>query len=82
MSKRRFDLASVLTRSTTGVPLGDAADIVRRLATDAALQDAKLIAEPWDCGGLYTYIVMAYIVMVYVVMAYTVMFRYSITSAI
>jgi isoamylase len=26
---------------------------VRAIATDAVLSRAKLIAEPWDCGGLY-----------------------------
>jgi len=45
----RFDLASTLTRDERGQPLEDP-PLVRRIATDPALQHCKLIAEPWDVG--------------------------------
>lgn len=48
----RFDLASVLCRGTDGEPV-DRPPVVERLAKDASLRDVKLIAEAWDCGGLY-----------------------------
>eukprot|EP00270_Netrium_digitus_P005096 TRINITY_DN1663_c0_g1_i1.p1 TRINITY_DN1663_c0_g1~~TRINITY_DN1663_c0_g1_i1.p1 ORF type:complete len:437 (+),score=117.56 TRINITY_DN1663_c0_g1_i1:137-1312(+) len=48
----RFDLASVLCRGTDGSPL-PAPPVIRAIAKDAVLQSVKLIAEPWDCGGLY-----------------------------
>ncbi|KNA12198.1 hypothetical protein SOVF_128120 isoform A [Spinacia oleracea] len=48
----RFDLASVLCRGTGGLPLG-APPLVRAIAKDAVLSKCKIIAEPWDCGGLY-----------------------------
>ncbi|MDE7228391.1 MAG: glycogen debranching protein GlgX [Treponemataceae bacterium] len=48
----RFDLASVLCRAEDGSiikypPLTD------RIAEDPLLRGAKIIAEPWDCGGAY-----------------------------
>ncbi|GMI90980.1 isoamylase 3 [Hibiscus trionum] len=48
----RFDLASVLCRGTDGSPL-DAPPLIRAIAKDATLSRCKIIAEPWDCGGLY-----------------------------
>ncbi|XP_048497909.1 isoamylase 3, chloroplastic isoform X6 [Beta vulgaris subsp. vulgaris] len=48
----RFDLASVLCRGTDGLPL-DAPPLVKAIAKDAVLSKCKIIAEPWDCGGLY-----------------------------
>ncbi|RVW17848.1 Isoamylase 3, chloroplastic [Vitis vinifera] len=48
----RFDLASVLCRGTDGSPL-NAPPIIREIAKDDILSRCKIIAEPWDCGGLY-----------------------------
>ncbi|XP_011626408.1 isoamylase 3, chloroplastic isoform X2 [Amborella trichopoda] len=48
----RFDLASVLCRGTDGSPL-NAPPLVKGIAKDAVLSRCKIIAEPWDCGGLY-----------------------------
>ncbi|OWM80983.1 hypothetical protein CDL15_Pgr007014 [Punica granatum] len=48
----RFDLASVLCRGTDGSPLS-APPLIRAIAKDATLSRCKIIAEPWDCGGLY-----------------------------
>ncbi|KAK7282836.1 hypothetical protein RIF29_11920 [Crotalaria pallida] len=48
----RFDLASVLCRGTDGSPL-NAPPLIRAIAKDAVLSRCKIIAEPWDCGGLY-----------------------------
>lgn len=69
----RFDLASILTRSsslwdkanvfgcgeglnadflTTGTPLSEP-PLIDMISNDPVLCDVKLIAEPWDCGGLY-----------------------------
>ncbi|KAH9625411.1 hypothetical protein KSS87_008201, partial [Heliosperma pusillum] len=48
----RFDLASIFCRGTDGSPL-DAPPLVRAIAKDAVLSKCKIIAEPWDCGGLY-----------------------------
>ncbi|KAI5058451.1 hypothetical protein GOP47_0026621 [Adiantum capillus-veneris] len=69
----RFDLASILTRSsslwdkanvfglgegldqdfiTTGTPLSEP-PLIDLISNDPVLCDVKLIAEPWDCGGLY-----------------------------
>ncbi|KAF5955330.1 hypothetical protein HYC85_008186 [Camellia sinensis] len=48
----RFDLASVLCRGTDGSPLS-APPIIRAIAKDSILSRCKIIAEPWDCGGLY-----------------------------
>lgn len=48
----RFDLASVLCRGTDGSPLL-APPLVKAIARDAVLSRCKIIAEPWDCGGLY-----------------------------
>jgi isoamylase len=48
----RFDLASVLCRGTDGAPLARP-PVIERMTKDPTLRDVKLIAEPWDCGGLY-----------------------------
>ncbi|KAK9107096.1 hypothetical protein Syun_023107 [Stephania yunnanensis] len=48
----RFDLASVLCRGIDGSPL-DSPPIIKAIAKDRVLSRCKLIAEPWDCGGLY-----------------------------
>ncbi|KAK9116253.1 hypothetical protein Sjap_015200 [Stephania japonica] len=48
----RFDLASVLCRGIDGSPL-DSPPIIKAIAKDHILSSCKLIAEPWDCDGLY-----------------------------
>ncbi|EPS64342.1 hypothetical protein M569_10440, partial [Genlisea aurea] len=48
----RFDLASALCRGTDGSPLS-APPLIRAIAKDDVLSRCKIIAEPWDCGGLY-----------------------------
>ncbi|CAA0843322.1 Isoamylase 3- chloroplastic [Striga hermonthica] len=48
----RFDLASVLCRGTDGSPL-NSPPLVKAIAKDNILSRCKIIAEPWDCGGLY-----------------------------
>ncbi|CAI9099136.1 OLC1v1035913C4 [Oldenlandia corymbosa var. corymbosa] len=67
----RFDLASILTRSsslwdasnaygklvegdnmTTGTPLSTP-PLIDLISNDPVLRGTKLIAEAWDCGGLY-----------------------------
>jgi isoamylase len=48
----RFDLASVLCRGTDGTPLQHP-PVVERMSKDPTMRDVKLIAEPWDCGGMY-----------------------------
>ena len=49
----RFDLASAMTRRPgDGAPM-EAPPVIREIAKDPVLARAKLIAEPWDCGGLY-----------------------------
>ncbi|XP_062193445.1 isoamylase 3, chloroplastic isoform X2 [Phragmites australis] len=48
----RFDLASVLCRGPNGSPL-DAPPLIKEIAKDSVLSRCKIIAEPWDCGGLY-----------------------------
>ncbi|KAA8538124.1 hypothetical protein F0562_027732 [Nyssa sinensis] len=48
----RFDLTSVLCRGTDGSPL-NAPPLIRAIVRDAILSRCKIIAEPWDCGGLY-----------------------------
>ncbi|KAF8411410.1 hypothetical protein HHK36_003959 [Tetracentron sinense] len=62
----RFDLASVLCRGTDGSPLNAPPLIkterssglarpgrLKAIAKDAIISRCKIIAEPWDCGGLY-----------------------------
>ncbi|KAK9865482.1 hypothetical protein WJX84_005686 [Apatococcus fuscideae] len=48
----RFDLASALCRDPKGNPIA-APPLIHDLAKDPVLSKVKLIAEPWDCGGLY-----------------------------
>ncbi|MCO5555169.1 hypothetical protein L7F22_008712 [Adiantum nelumboides] len=48
----RFDLASCLCRGGDGEPLSSP-PVIRAIAKDPALANCKLIAEPWDCEGLY-----------------------------
>ncbi len=48
----RFDLASALCRDKGGAPLADP-PLIRQAAADPVLSKTILIAEPWDCGGLY-----------------------------
>lgn len=48
----RFDLAAALTRGPDGRPLDDP-PLLARIAADPALREVKLVAEPWDVGGLY-----------------------------
>lgn len=48
----RFDLASILTRGPKGKPLADP-PLMKTIAMDPILKGVKLIAEPWDAGGLY-----------------------------
>jgi isoamylase len=48
----RFDLAPVFNRARDGTPL-DNAPLIEALSHDPILASRKLIAEPWDAGGLY-----------------------------
>lgn len=48
----RFDLASIFTRGSKGQVLSPA-PLIELLANDPLLAGVKLIAEPWDAGGLY-----------------------------
>ena len=48
----RFDLASIMTRDQEGSPMMSP-PILDRIAHDAVLGKAILIAEAWDAGGLY-----------------------------
>jgi len=48
----RFDLASVLGRDQQGNVLVEP-PVIESISEDALLTDTKLIAEPWDAGGLY-----------------------------
>lgn len=48
----RFDLASILTRGTNGVPM-KTSPLIDKITRDPILGPTKLIAEPWDLGGLY-----------------------------
>ncbi len=48
----RFDLASVLGRDEHGNVLMQP-PVIEMIAEDGVLADTKLIAEPWDAGGLY-----------------------------
>jgi glycogen operon protein len=48
----RFDLASILARDQQGRP-AESPHTIGSIETDPVLVDTKLIAEPWDAGGLY-----------------------------
>lgn len=50
----RFDLASILTRAPNGAPIGyDMPSLTAAISEEPVLADTKIIAEPWDCAGLY-----------------------------
>lgn len=50
----RFDLASILTRAASGnVIPQDWPSITASINSDPVLAKTKIIAEPWDCAGLY-----------------------------
>ncbi|WP_100934863.1 glycogen debranching protein [Candidatus Chlamydia corallus] len=48
----RFDLASVFSRGPSGSPL-EFSPILEAISFDPLLRSTKIIAEPWDAGGLY-----------------------------
>ncbi len=48
----RFDLASILSRDSTGRPLENP-PVLWDIDTDPTLAGTKLIAEAWDAAGLY-----------------------------
>ncbi len=48
----RFDLASILARDDTGMPIAKSPTLLD-IDTNQHLADTKIIAEPWDAGGLY-----------------------------
>ena len=50
----RFDLASILTRAPNGSPIPyDMPSLTAIISQDPVLAKTKIIAEPWDCAGLY-----------------------------
>ena len=48
----RFDLASILSRDESGLPLVNP-PVLWDIESDPTLAGTKLIAEAWDAGGLY-----------------------------
>lgn len=48
----RFDLASIFCRGEDGAPLENP-PIIDAIIQDPILAQTKLVAEPWDCAGLY-----------------------------
>jgi len=48
----RFDLASIMTRGQNGAPM-ELPPITNAINEDPILCNTKIIAEPWDCVGLY-----------------------------
>lgn len=48
----RFDLASILTRCEKGPALAKP-PLIEAIDKDPDLNHCLMIAEPWDCGGLY-----------------------------
>jgi isoamylase len=48
----RFDLASILARDSTGLPLPNP-PVLWDIESEPALAGTKLIAEAWDAAGLY-----------------------------
>jgi glycogen operon protein len=48
----RFDLASILSRDETGLPLKNP-PVLWDIESDPVLAGTKLIAEAWDAAGLY-----------------------------
>ena len=50
----RFDLASILSRNCNGTPIpNDFPSLTAAISADPVLANTKIIAEPWDCAGLY-----------------------------
>jgi isoamylase/glycogen operon protein len=49
----RFDLATILKRDSNGAPFWNKAPVIEAISKDPILAKAKMIAEAWDCGGLY-----------------------------
>lgn len=50
----RFDLASILTRAENGAPISnEMPSLTSFINSDPILSKTKIIAEPWDCAGLY-----------------------------
>ena len=50
----RFDLASILTRMSNGSVIpSEWNSITAAINSDPILANTKIIAEPWDCAGLY-----------------------------
>lgn len=50
----RFDLASILTRTENGSPVSnEMPSLTSQISSDPILSKTKIIAEPWDCAGLY-----------------------------
>lgn len=49
----RFDLASIFTRNSDGSIDHDDPPIFGQIAADPQLAGVRLIAEPWDAGGVY-----------------------------
>lgn len=48
----RFDLASILTRNADGFST-EVPALTYAISQDPVLSKTKIIAEPWDCAGLY-----------------------------
>ncbi|MGB2078795.1 MAG: glycogen debranching protein GlgX [Vibrio sp.] len=48
----RFDLASVLSRDSNGIPLSEP-PLLMSIDSDPVLSNTKIIAEAWDAAGLY-----------------------------
>ena len=48
----RFDLASILARDENGVPIPNSPTLLD-IDSNPRLAETKIIAEPWDAGGLY-----------------------------
>ncbi len=48
----RFDLASILGRDRRGNVMVEP-PVIESITEDGVMADTKLIAEPWDAGGLY-----------------------------
>ncbi len=48
----RFDLASILTRDSSGHPLPNP-PVLWDIESEPALAGTKLLAEAWDAAGLY-----------------------------
>lgn len=48
----RFDLASIMTRAPNGSPM-ELPPLTYAISQDPILSNTKIIAEPWDCAGLY-----------------------------